>query len=76
MKQTCNQPRTCNEQLDDCQSATASVAAFYACIEARENIQRKCFRPGDPDYEGHMDYISKQYKGLRVCEKVMFDECF
>jgi hypothetical protein len=75
MKKLCDHPRSCSMQGDTCASATAKVAAGNACIAARENIQKKCFSPGDPGYEGHMKQIAQAYAALRECESIMMAKC-
>jgi len=62
-------------QGDTCASATAKVAAGYACTTARENLQRNCFQRGDPGYEGHMEQIAQAYAALRACQEVMSAKC-
>jgi len=71
----CDVPRSCSGQLDNCASATAKVAAGYACTDAREDVQRKCYSPGDPGYEGHMKQIAEAYAALRNCQKVQSEKC-
>jgi hypothetical protein len=71
----CDKPRGCTMQGDTCASATAKVAAGFACIEARENLQRKCFRRGDDGYEGHMEQIAQAYAALRECQRIMMAKC-
>jgi Domain of unknown function (DUF4157)/Novel toxin 16 len=75
VKAGCNQPRSCTMQGDTCASATAKVAAGYACTTARENLQRNCFQRGDPGYEGHMEQIAQAYAALRACQEVMSAKC-
>jgi hypothetical protein len=66
---------SCSMQTDTCASATAKVAAGYACIAAREKMQRDCWKPGDPGYEGHMRQIADVYAANRHCQKVMSEKC-
>lgn len=75
MKKVCGQERRCTIQGDNCESATAKVAAGYACTSAREHIQSKCFRPGDPGYEDHMKQIAQAYRALRKCKEVQTAKC-
>lgn len=67
--------RSCSIQTDDCASATAKVAAGYACIDARTNFQKNCFSPGGSGYEGHMQQIAQEYALLRNCIEVMHEKC-
>jgi hypothetical protein len=71
----CDQPRGCTMQGDTCASATAKVAAGYACTSARERLQKECFSPGDPGYEEHMLQIAQAYAALRRCQDVMMAKC-
>jgi Domain of unknown function (DUF4157)/Novel toxin 16 len=66
---------SCSMQRDTCASATAKVSAGYACIAAREKMQRDCWRPGDPGYQGHMQQIADVYAANRHCLNVMAAKC-
>lgn len=70
-----NKERSCSMQGDTCASATAKVGAGNACIRAREDLQKKCFSPDDPGYEGHMKQIAQAYAALRECESIMMAKC-
>lgn len=69
------QARSCSKQTDTCQSATAKVAAGYGCTNARELVQKQCYRPGDPGYEGHMDQVAQANAALRKCIEVQDEKC-
>lgn len=71
----CDKPRSCSMQADNCQSATAKVAAGYGCVDARVVLQQKCFSPGDPGYENHMKQIAQASAALRNCLAVMAAKC-
>jgi hypothetical protein len=75
VKDACDQVRGCTMQGDTCETATAKVAAAYACIDARERMQKMCFSPGDPGYQGHMLQIAQLYAALRTCLHVMQVKC-
>ena len=75
VKTACDKKRSCTMQGDTCESATAKVSAGYACTAAREKIQKNCFSPGDPGYEGHMQQIAEAYAALRECIRVMSAKC-
>ena len=75
MHSFCDQPRRCNMLTDTCATATAKVAAGYGCTSFRTLIQQKCFRPGDPRYEGHMEQLAQAYAALRNCQAVMSAKC-
>jgi hypothetical protein len=75
VKKACEQERSCSMQGDTCATATAKVAAGNACIAAREKMQRTCFSPGDPGYQGHMQQIAEAYAALRNCVNVMQAKC-
>ena len=66
---------SCSMQRDTCASATAKVAAGYACIAAREKMQRDCWKPRDPGYEGHMQQIADVYAANRHCLQVVSAKC-
>ncbi|WP_143306258.1 eCIS core domain-containing protein [Chitinophaga vietnamensis] len=66
--------RSCNS-YDTCESATAKVAAGYGAVDARTVLQQKCFSPGDPKYEEHMEEIAKASKALRNCIAIMTEKC-
>ena len=59
----CNQPRSCSMQGDTCKSAKAKVAAGNGCVDLRTKLQQKCFSPGDPGYQGHMQQIADAERG-------------
>jgi hypothetical protein len=71
----CNQPRRCSMQGDSCASATAKVAAGNGCVDLRTKLQQKCFSPGDPAYEDHMEQIAQASAALRNCIAVMTAKC-
>ena len=71
----CDKPRSCSFQGDSCASATAKVAAGYGCVDARTVLQQKCFKPGDPGYETHMQQIAEASAALRNCIVVMRARC-
>jgi len=75
-KQCKEEPGTkrCTTQ-DDCESLTEKMAYWNRCLNAREKMQRTCFRKGDDDYEGHMIRISQSYAALRLCEGLEKDKC-
>jgi hypothetical protein len=62
-------------QTDTCATATAKVAAGYGCTSLRALIQQKCFRPGDPRYEEHMEQLAQAYAALRNCQAVLSVKC-
>jgi hypothetical protein len=74
VKRACRNYR-CTMQGDTCATATAKVAAGHACIAAREKMQKDCWRPGDPGFEGHMQQIGDSYAARRRCEQVMMEKC-
>lgn len=71
----CDKPRSCSLQGDTCASATAKVAAGYGCVDARTVLQQKCFSPGAPLYETHMQQIAEASQALRNCLEVMRNRC-
>jgi hypothetical protein len=75
MHRWCNRERSCSEQGDDCASATAKVAAGYGCVRERTELQQKCFSPGDPFYEDHMQQIAQANAALRRCLEVQSKKC-
>jgi hypothetical protein len=75
VKEACDKERSCSPQLDTCDTAKQKIAAGYACIDARERLQKKCFQKGDPGYDGHMRQIAEAYAALRNCEAVVQAKC-
>jgi hypothetical protein len=75
MHALCDKPRSCSNQLDTCATATAKVATGQACVRARTELQQKCFSPGDPGYETHMQAIAEANAALRNCVAVMAAKC-
>lgn len=71
----CDKARSCSDQGDTCQSATAKVADWYGCVDARTVFQQKCFSPGDPGYKGHMKQIAQASAALRNCLTVLAAKC-
>ncbi|CAH1388054.1 eCIS core domain-containing protein [Candidatus Nitrotoga sp. M5] len=71
----CDKPRRCSMQADTCETATAKVAAGYGCIDGRVVLQQKCFSPGDPQYESHMQQIAQASAALRNCLAVVAEKC-
>jgi hypothetical protein len=71
----CNKPRSCSIQGDSCATATAKVAAGNGCVDERTKLQQKCFSPGDPKYEEHMERIAQDSAALRNCIAVMTVKC-
>jgi len=71
----CDQPRSCSMQLDNCQTATAKVAAGNGCVRLRTELQHKCFSPGDPGYMNHMARIAQDSAALQNCIAVMSAKC-
>jgi hypothetical protein len=67
--------KKCTMQGDDCESVTEKLAYYNRCLDAREKMQRTCFRKGDAEYEGHMLQISQVYTALRRCEGVEQEKC-
>jgi uncharacterized protein DUF4157/putative RNase toxin 16 of polymorphic toxin system len=55
---------------DSPQIINEKIAKLNACIDARERFQKKCWRKGDPGYEGHMKQIADLYKLLRDCDEL------
>jgi len=55
---------------DTYQTAVEKIAKLNGCISARETYQQKCWKKGDPGYEGHMQQIADLYKILRHCEEI------
>jgi hypothetical protein len=75
MHVSCNKPRSCSLQGDNCATATAKVAAGNGCVRARTELQQKCFSRGDPGYEEHMKKIAQDSVALRNCIAVMTFKC-
>jgi hypothetical protein len=73
-KQCKKRNRRCTMQ-NTCEEATEGVSAGYACIAARQKMQKECWEKGDAGYEGHMQQIADAYAALRRCEAVMKDKC-
>jgi cell division protein FtsL len=71
----CDAGNSCSERLDNCASATAKVGRRQACVKMRTDFQQKCFNPGDPKYEEHMEQIANQSAGLANCIEVMHIVC-
>jgi hypothetical protein len=75
MHSFCDLPRRCNMQTDTCPTAVAKIAAGNGCISLRTLIQQRCFTPGDPGYETHMEQIAQAYAALRNCYTVEAAKC-
>jgi RHS repeat-associated protein len=74
MKKFCSAPRS-RSKADTCKSATEKVSNGYGCTSGREQIQQKCFFPGAPGYEAHMQQIAEAYSALRKCLELMSAKC-
>jgi len=55
----CNQPRACSKSLGNCSDIISNLALNNACVKARDDVMKKCFRGGDKRHQKERESARK-----------------